>query len=75
MTGAQHMFQLTQHDYMLGGDTAANTRQRLLLNECLYSPQDGLAQVRRFYEETTTKLIQQHSRKIGDWYQVDIVRE
>jgi hypothetical protein len=69
------MFELTQHDYMLSGDTAANTRQRLLVKECLYSPKEGLAQVRRFYEATTANLIRQHSRKIGDLYQVDIVRE
>ncbi|KAK4235700.1 Psi-producing oxygenase A [Achaetomium macrosporum] len=70
-----HTFQLTQHDYMLSGDTPANTCQRVLVKECLYSPKDGLDQVRRFYETTTAKLIRQQSRKIGDSYQIDIVRD
>lgn len=70
-----HTFQLTQHDYMLSGDAPANTCQRGLVKECLYSPKDGLDQVRRFYEATTAKLIRQHSRKVGGLYQVDIVRD
>ncbi len=60
---------------MLSGDTPANARQRVLVKECLYSPKDGLDQVRRFYEATTAKLIRQHSRRMGDSYQVDIVKE
>ncbi|KAK4118839.1 heme peroxidase family protein [Parathielavia appendiculata] len=73
----QRIFQLTHHDYMLSGDKVDNTRQRLLVKECLYGPEDGLAQVRHFYEEITTQLILQNrdSRKIGDRYQVDIVRD
>ncbi|KAH7112773.1 heme peroxidase family protein [Dactylonectria estremocensis] len=67
-----HTFQLTHHDYMLSGDSPANARQRVVVQDCLYSPENGLEEVRRFYEETTTKLIRQNSRKIGDSYQVDV---
>ncbi|RFU82151.1 fatty acid oxygenase [Trichoderma arundinaceum] len=70
-----HISQLTQHDYMLSGDSPANACQRDRFEECLYSPKDSLGQVRQFYEETTARLIHQHSRKIGGSYQVDIVKE
>ncbi|KAH6976751.1 heme peroxidase family protein [Ilyonectria destructans] len=70
-----HTFQLTHHDYMLSGDSPANARQRAVVQDCLYSPKNGLEEVRRFYEETTTKLIRQNSRKIGDSYQVDVVKD
>ncbi|KAK4038097.1 heme peroxidase [Parachaetomium inaequale] len=33
--GGRRMLQLTHLDYMLSGDTAANTHQRLLVKECL----------------------------------------
>ncbi|KAK2469200.1 hypothetical protein H9L39_19181 [Fusarium oxysporum f. sp. albedinis] len=70
-----HTFQLTHHDYMLSGDSPANARQRVVVQDCLYSPENGLEEVRRFYEETTTKLIRQNSRKIGNSYQVDVVKD
>jgi hypothetical protein len=60
---------------MLSGDSPANARQRVVVQDCLYSPKNGLEEVRRFYEETTAKLIRQNSRKIGDSYQVDVVKE
>jgi hypothetical protein len=31
--------------------------------------------VRHFYESITAELFRQHSRKVGESYQVDIVRE
>ncbi|KAG9254518.1 heme peroxidase family protein [Emericellopsis atlantica] len=70
-----HSFQLTQHDYMLSGDSAKNAEQRTYVNKCLYSPEDGIAQVRRFYEATTARFIKQNSRKVGKSYQLDIVRD
>ncbi|RFU32995.1 hypothetical protein B7463_g3353, partial [Scytalidium lignicola] len=69
-----HTFQLIHHDYMLSGDAPANTEQRDFVRQCLYSPQNGLEEVRQFYETITAKLFRQHSRKIGESYQVDIVR-
>ncbi|KAL4894294.1 heme peroxidase [Aspergillus ambiguus] len=70
-----HTFQLTHHDYMLSGDSTADTNQRVFVGKCLYSPEDGLDEVRQFYEDATSKLLQQYSRKLGPYYQVDIVRD
>ncbi|KAF9885228.1 hypothetical protein FE257_000588 [Aspergillus nanangensis] len=70
-----HTFQLTQHDYMLSGDSRADANQRVFVDQCLYTPQNALDEVRRFYEDATSKLLQTHSRKLGPYYQVDIVRD
>ncbi|EXK24073.1 hypothetical protein FOMG_19185 [Fusarium oxysporum f. sp. melonis 26406] len=70
-----HTFQLTHHDYMLSGDTPTNTEQRGFVKQCLYSPESGLEEVRHFYESITAELFRQHSRKVGESYQVDIVRD
>jgi hypothetical protein len=73
--GGDHTFQLTKHDYMLSGDTPSNSEQRDFVQQCLYSPESALKEVREFYESTTAKLFRQHSRKVGESYQVDIVRQ
>jgi hypothetical protein len=73
--GGPHTFQLTGHDYMLSGDTNANARQRESVKKCLYSPKDGMSQVRKFYENTTAAYIQKASYKIGTSFEVDIVKE
>ncbi|EFY88096.1 heme peroxidase family protein [Metarhizium acridum CQMa 102] len=68
-----HTFQLTHHDYMLSGDAPANTEQRHFVQKCLYSPENGLEEVKQFYESITAKLIRQHSHKIGESHQMDIL--
>jgi hypothetical protein len=60
---------------MLSGDSAANAEQRRFVNECLYEPKSTLEQVRQLYESITTDLLRGQSRKLGNSYQVDIVRE
>ncbi|KAL4724429.1 hypothetical protein ACLX1H_009043 [Fusarium chlamydosporum] len=60
----QHTFQLTHHDYMLSGDSPANAQQRTEVQKCLYSPENGLEQVKQFYEQVTANLIRQNSRRI-----------
>ncbi|KAE8166073.1 heme peroxidase [Aspergillus tamarii] len=70
-----HTYQLTQHDYMLSGDSSENAQQRVLVKDCLYRPTDCLEEVRKFYESVTMDLLRQHSRKLGSTYQVDIVRD
>ena len=60
---------------MLSGDALANAEQRQFVKQCLYSPEKGLEEVRQFYESITATLLRQHARKIGESYQVDIVRE
>ncbi|OOO07799.1 hypothetical protein OAory_01042990 [Aspergillus oryzae] len=73
--GGPHTYQLTQHDYMLSGDSSANMQQRVFVKDCLYKPTDGLEEVKKFYEKVTMDLLRQHSRKLGSTYQVDIVRD
>ncbi|KAJ5670081.1 uncharacterized protein N7477_005444 [Penicillium maclennaniae] len=70
-----HTFEVTHHDYMLSGDSAANTEQRRFVNECLYEPKSMLEEVRQLYESITTDLLRGHSRKLENSYQVDIVRD
>lgn len=66
LIGGKHTFQLTQHDYMLSGDSVANGKQREFVKSCLYKPENALDEVRKFYEAITLSLIQRHSHKIGD---------
>ncbi|RHZ50671.1 peroxidase/cytochrome P450 family protein [Aspergillus thermomutatus] len=70
-----HTFQVTRHDYMLSGDSAANAEQRRFVNECLYEPKTILQEVRKLYESITLDLLRDKSLKLGDCYHVDIVRD
>lgn len=74
-SGGPHTFYLTGHDYMLSGDTPANASQKAFVKDAVYSPQNGLDEIRRFYEDITTKLIHENSRTLGDFNQLDVVRE
>lgn len=60
---------------MLSGDSPANAQQRTEVQKCLYSPENGLEQVKQFYEQVTANLIRQNSRRIGGSYQIDVVKE
>lgn len=71
----KHTFQLTHHDYMLSGDSAANGQQREFVKGCLFKPKNALDEVRKFYEAITLSLIRRYSRRIGGSYQVDVVRD
>ncbi|EAW25699.1 peroxidase/cytochrome P450 family protein [Aspergillus fischeri NRRL 181] len=68
-----HTFQITGHDYMLSGDSAANAEQRRFVNECLYEPKTVLEVVRKLYESITTALLHEKAFKLRDYYHVDIV--
>lgn len=71
-----HTFYLTKHDYMLSGDTAANAAQRKQVQNDLYCPVNGLAQVQKFYEDLTTQLVVARSERLrGEWYQLDACRD
>lgn len=74
-TGGAHTFQLTQHDYMLSGDSKANNQQRDFVKKCLFEPKDALDEVRTFYEAVTLDFLHKYSKKARDIYQVDVVRE
>lgn len=60
---------------MLSGDLPANAEQKVFVKNAVYSPQNGLDEIRRYYEEITTKLIHENSRTLGNFIQLDVVRE
>jgi cytochrome P450 len=63
-------------DYCLSGDNPPNEASRKLVIKGFY-PQQWQIEVKKFYEETTTKLLKAYSYKVpGTKYkQVDIVRD
>lgn len=63
-------------DYCLAGDNAANANSRKIVQKGLY-PGDWQSDVKKFYEQTTFKLLQKYSHKVPgkNVYQVDIVRD
>lgn len=71
----EHTYQLTGHDYMLSGDKPSNTEQRNEVQEAMYRPEDTLEQVRTFYETVTEDLIRKNKKKLGNSYQIDIVKD
>lgn len=67
-----HTYYLTHHDYMLSGDTVADATQRKEVQNAMYCPVNGLAQVQKFYEDLTTQLVVARSERLrGEWYQLD----
>ena len=74
-----HTYYLTHHDYMLSGDEPANLIQHKEVYDATYCPVNGLAQIRVFYEDLTTQLIEIKSEKLGlndnTTYQLDFVRD
>ncbi|QIW96819.1 hypothetical protein AMS68_002337 [Peltaster fructicola] len=72
-------------NFMLAGDGPANAKSRALMEKGLYQGESSraipkgnekwLQAVQTFYEETTTKMLQEKSFKLGKLNQVDIIRE
>ncbi|KAL1639238.1 hypothetical protein SLS58_008080 [Diplodia intermedia] len=75
VTWGDHTYQLTGHDYMLSGDKPSNSKQRREVQEAMYRPNDTLQEVRKFYESVTQDLICKNKRKLGNVYQIDIVKD
>ncbi|KAL4803481.1 heme peroxidase [Aspergillus unguis] len=71
----EHTFQLMKHHYMLSDDLRSNAEQRAFFAERMYRPQDAINQIRVFYESITAELVRRNSKKLGDGYHVDIVRD
>lgn len=61
-------------DYCLAGDGPANAESRKMVLKALY-PKNWQDEVKKFYENTTAKLLKQYSCRMGDSNQVDIVRD
>lgn len=63
-------------DYMLSADKPANTVQRNAVIKALYTDvPKGMDEVWDFYVRFTEKLLAERSYQLGDFYQVDAVRE
>lgn len=60
---------------MLSGDKPANAEQRRSVKAAIYSPQQGLEEVRKFYDTLTAKLVREKSHSLSKVYQLDAVRE
>lgn len=63
-------------DYALAGDKIPNESSRKLVMKGLY-PQNWHSEVKKFYEETTAKLLKSYSYKVPGTsaHQVDIIRD
>jgi Animal haem peroxidase len=71
-----HIKHLTGHDYMLGVDNAEGAVQKSFITDAIYCPVNGLEEVRKFYEDLTTQLVETRSKRLrGDWFQLDAVRD
>ena len=71
-----HTTYLTGHNYMLSGDTSQDIKQHQEVNNAIYCPVNGLDEVRKFYEDLTTQLIEVGSQSLREnWYQLDAVRD
>lgn len=71
-----HIKHLTGHEYMLGVDDAAGAVQKYDVTNAIYCPVNGLEEVRQFYEDLTTQLVETRSERLrGDWFQLDAVRD
>jgi len=73
-------------DFMLAGDEPANAESRKMMENALYQGESSrvvtprgdekwLGEVKTFYESITTKLLQQKSYKLGNFNQVDLIRD
>ena len=60
---------------MLGWDNDASIQQHKAVARALYSPTEGLGQMRQYYETIVTDLILQNSYRLRDTYQLDSVRD
>ena len=71
-----HTYDLTGHDYMLSGDGPREAVQKTFTWDAMYCPVNGLDEVRQFYEDLITQLVEIRSHRIRDeWYQLDAVRD
>jgi len=63
-------------DYMLSADLPANTKQRNQVVKALYTDvPKGMDEVWDFYTKGTEKLLRERSYELGDYMQVDAVRD
>lgn len=74
--GGPHTSYLTHRDYMLSGDGPQEAVQKSDVLNAVYCPIHWEDQVRKFYEDLTTQLVETKSERLrGDFFQLDAVRE
>ena len=73
--GGPHIYDMTHHDFMLGGDKKVNAEQRKFVQSAVFTKPEDFAEIREFYEMATTKLVREQSKKLGGYWQLDAVRE
>ncbi|KAI9804221.1 MAG: hypothetical protein M1825_001623 [Sarcosagium campestre] len=61
-------------DFMLSGDTPFHHKQREIMDKAIY-PTSWRQEVKKFYEQTTLRLLKEKSYQIAGVNQVDIVRD
>lgn len=69
-------------DFCLAGDGPANHQSRIHVERCLYQPTQWEAEIRRFFELTTTNLLKKAGVALppspglpGEEFEVDIIRD
>ncbi|MCJ1351753.1 MAG: hypothetical protein MMC33_001737 [Icmadophila ericetorum] len=70
-----HIYDMTHHDFMLGGDKKVNAEQRKFVQSAVFTKPEDFAEIREFYEMATTKLVREQSKKLGGYWQLDAVRD
>ncbi|EAW09101.1 peroxidase/cytochrome P450 family protein [Aspergillus clavatus NRRL 1] len=71
----QRIFQVAGHGSALSEQVSLQEAQRRFITECFEDSEDALEKVRKTYEVIITDLLGEHSRRLGDTYQVDVVRD
>jgi hypothetical protein len=66
---------LTGGVYMLSGDTPENTNQHKRLAKEVYGPTGAFRAIEDFFENITSKLVEEHSFKLDGYFEMDAVRE
>jgi hypothetical protein len=71
----QKIYGMTGQDYMLSGDKQWNYDQKDRFWKCMYSPENGIKEITKFYEEVTRKMVKQKAYAVPGGFRLDAVRE
>ncbi|KAF2465444.1 heme peroxidase [Lindgomyces ingoldianus] len=71
----KHMRQLSNYDYMLGGDNLGTSAQRKSVGQAIYGTENALKDFHQFFTNTTSNLIRRRSHKIRNIYEIDVVQD
>ncbi|KAI5810761.1 fatty acid oxygenase, partial [Pyronema omphalodes] len=71
----QKIYGLTAQDYMLSGDKQWNYDQKDRFWKCLYSPENGIKEITKFYEDVTRRMIKEKSYAVPGGFRLNSVRD